>query len=833
VPIITKPPQPIEAIVAEYQTAFAAALVAFLLKKKNKGTTKDALKQAIMTFMLAAFLSGHSMSSGGNETLADEDQAYIDARLLSEVGYSAALVDDLSLLDTSKMSEAELRALANDRATGYGASLYGVYNEGLLRGNRNVFLTLDGLDGQESCSTCRRLKGRRKRAQWWITNNLIPGQAGNANYECRGYRCLHYLRTDNGEPYTVQHRKEAHNMPDTTMQIVRREYTVKLLERRENGGRILINTGAVDRQRDRVFPMGARLDNYQKNPIVQWGHNYRDPFATIGRTTSLTKSPDGLVADFELRPPANEADPQNIVLLLWNGDWVKTASIGFLPYVGKPNEVGGNDFIDWELLEWSIVPIPANQEALRLAMKAIDAPLPDLKFTFPARDGEMPILAPDEGPTPAPAPAPAEAPLMRAWIRKVTVVTDMTRQHYANFMLRRVDVPEEATVLVMDDELGTCEEMPHPDRGTTVTLKTVLFVPPLQLANGRSVYTVERRECPDEELMAHEQWKIEAQSDILDYLPAADMAKAIGIPFDQALPVDILTDATFARAVDFAQRLHRRNHTPAELEIKSGRVLSKKNENKLKDARTKLDEVLAEVETQPEQDGLINEDDLRRMGEKIEWVSILCPFECGMPTKVISWGMYSCHQCHGTFEVIPMSESFDVPFSDAVKDPSLIDVSAIEPGTLIKGPIPAHTTPKAPPDMAWDAGAVMRMCPNEARALRRIHAWVDSEGDPNAKSSYKLPHHLVDGRVVLRGVNNAKARLPQSNIPMSDHPGCEAHLNRHQAQFNQAAALRDYARALSEAADELDGDHHLSDEDERALVTDIRELLNLTKEVLL
>ena len=225
------------------------------------------------------------------------------------------------------MSEAEIRSLAADRASSYGASLYGVYNEGLLRGNRNIFLTLDGLDGEESCSTCQRLKGKRKRAKWWIDNALIPGQAGNSNYECRGYRCLHYLRTDDGTPYTVQRSKEVAMPLELASVIVRRDFDVKILEQRANGGRILINTGAIDRQRDRVFPMGARLDNYQKNPIVQWGHNYRDPFATIGRTNTLIKTPEGIVADFELRPAANESDPQNIVLLLWNGQWVKTASL--------------------------------------------------------------------------------------------------------------------------------------------------------------------------------------------------------------------------------------------------------------------------------------------------------------------------------------------------------------------------------------------------------------------------------------------------------------------------------------------------------------------------
>ena len=88
---------------------------------------------------------------------------------------------------------------------------------------------------------------------------------------------------------------------------------VKIVEQRNDGGRILISTPAVDRDRDRVLPLGVRADTYLKNPVVQWGHDYSSPFSTIGRTTNLEITPDGIVADFELRPAANDQDPQNVV----------------------------------------------------------------------------------------------------------------------------------------------------------------------------------------------------------------------------------------------------------------------------------------------------------------------------------------------------------------------------------------------------------------------------------------------------------------------------------------------------------------------------------------
>ena len=154
--------------------------------------------------------------------------------------------------------------------------------------------------------------------------------------------------------------------------IQHKTFTAEIQQKDDAGGRIIISTAGCDRDRDRVMPRGAVLDNYLKNPVVMWGHSYYQPSDVIGRTVNLETSDGGITADFELRPAANDQDPQNIVRLLWDGGWVRTASIGFRPIEMQPNEFGGNDITAWELLEWSLVPIPANQDALRLAAKALD-----------------------------------------------------------------------------------------------------------------------------------------------------------------------------------------------------------------------------------------------------------------------------------------------------------------------------------------------------------------------------------------------------------------------------------------------------------------------------
>ena len=132
-------------------------------------------------------------------------------------------------------------------------------------------------------------------------------------------------------------------------------------------GRMTASTPDVDRDKDRVLPSGAKLENFIKNPVLMYGHNYRDPWALIGKAGDIQIDSSGLNFVPELREAANDADPMTIIRALWDQKLLRACSIGFNPTKWMENEVGGRDFVEWELLEISIVPIPANQNALRLA----------------------------------------------------------------------------------------------------------------------------------------------------------------------------------------------------------------------------------------------------------------------------------------------------------------------------------------------------------------------------------------------------------------------------------------------------------------------------------
>jgi len=147
---------------------------------------------------------------------------------------------------------------------------------------------------------------------------------------------------------------------------ITKEYQVK-----RTGDWWIASTPVVDRQNDRVMPLGLDLSNYRRNPVVMWAHDYRSPFAVVGRAEDLQLT----ATDFRIKPqwrkPVNDQDPMNIIQALIDEGLVRAMSIGFRPLEETPNDYGGYDFTRAEILEVSVVPIPANQQALALAAKAL------------------------------------------------------------------------------------------------------------------------------------------------------------------------------------------------------------------------------------------------------------------------------------------------------------------------------------------------------------------------------------------------------------------------------------------------------------------------------
>jgi HK97 family phage prohead protease len=162
---------------------------------------------------------------------------------------------------------------------------------------------------------------------------------------------------------------------------IRKTYTceVKAVDAEAGVYELWASTEDIDRDGDVLIASGAQLENYLKNPVVLYGHNYYGfPVAkTLEAEVVVGK---GLRVRFQFAPKGTHADI-DAVRSLWEGGFLNAASVGFRPLKWQDRKPGADEsfpswytprvYTEWELLEWSIVPVPANQDALRLAAKAM------------------------------------------------------------------------------------------------------------------------------------------------------------------------------------------------------------------------------------------------------------------------------------------------------------------------------------------------------------------------------------------------------------------------------------------------------------------------------
>lgn len=138
-----------------------------------------------------------------------------------------------------------------------------------------------------------------------------------------------------------------------------------------------ITTDSIDRDGEVVLPAGLDLADYRKNPVVFFGHDMKS--LPIGKNLWIKPDGKGLIAKTQF---ANTKSAGEVWELVRTG-FLKGFSIGFLPEKGTygaptTKEIDANP--DWKgakaiirkakLIEYSVVPVPSNQDALVRAYHA-------------------------------------------------------------------------------------------------------------------------------------------------------------------------------------------------------------------------------------------------------------------------------------------------------------------------------------------------------------------------------------------------------------------------------------------------------------------------------
>lgn len=126
----------------------------------------------------------------------------------------------------------------------------------------------------------------------------------------------------------------------------------------------------LDRQGDIVTAKGWNLEDYLKNPVILWAHSHRD--LPIGQCLDIGVKRKKLIAE-GLYPSQDLHEFGNTVYRLSARKYLRAVSVGFMPtkfeLLDEENPWGGIKVTEQDLWEYSVVPVPANPNALQLAAK--------------------------------------------------------------------------------------------------------------------------------------------------------------------------------------------------------------------------------------------------------------------------------------------------------------------------------------------------------------------------------------------------------------------------------------------------------------------------------
>jgi len=134
----------------------------------------------------------------------------------------------------------------------------------------------------------------------------------------------------------------------------------------DDGSRVItfcFSDGSVDRVGDTIDPYGWELSAFKANPVCLWAHDSSSP--PIGRVIRTYISADRLMGQVQFASADVYPFADQVYKLVKNG-FINSVSVGFTPieWEWADNRQGGIDFTRQELLEISVVPVPANSHAL-------------------------------------------------------------------------------------------------------------------------------------------------------------------------------------------------------------------------------------------------------------------------------------------------------------------------------------------------------------------------------------------------------------------------------------------------------------------------------------
>lgn len=138
-----------------------------------------------------------------------------------------------------------------------------------------------------------------------------------------------------------------------------------------------ISTAAIDRDGEVMVPSGCITTDFEKSGTVFYNHDYDRP---IGKCVSIKRNQYDIEAKtvFASRPENHVGEwLPDTVFSLFQQDVIKGFSVGFKSVEYRPATKGDianygpgctGVYSKWKMMEYSVAPLPCNQDALSMAV---------------------------------------------------------------------------------------------------------------------------------------------------------------------------------------------------------------------------------------------------------------------------------------------------------------------------------------------------------------------------------------------------------------------------------------------------------------------------------
>jgi len=157
----------------------------------------------------------------------------------------------------------------------------------------------------------------------------------------------------------------------------RKELPIEIKDMGDRRVLFTISKEVVDRDGDILRASGCDLTNYLKNKVFLGFHNSRD--FPLGKTEDIWIEADRVkaivyfptVEELSTNPEqaSEKAKLTDFCYHCYKTGMLNAVSVGFIPLEWVETE-NGFDILKWELLEFSAVAVPANQDAIAEAVKS-------------------------------------------------------------------------------------------------------------------------------------------------------------------------------------------------------------------------------------------------------------------------------------------------------------------------------------------------------------------------------------------------------------------------------------------------------------------------------